>query len=24
VKEAIIYNEYHGSDHCPVGVKIEI
>lgn len=24
VKEALIYNEYHGSDHCPVGLKIEI
>ncbi len=24
VKEAIIYNEYHGSDHCPVGLKIEL
>ena len=24
VKDALIYNEYHGSDHCPVGVKIEI
>ncbi|PZR32620.1 MAG: exodeoxyribonuclease III [Azospira oryzae] len=24
VKEAIIYNEYHGSDHCPVGLKVEI
>jgi len=23
VKEAMIYNEYHGSDHCPVGVKVE-
>jgi exodeoxyribonuclease III len=23
VKDAIIYNEYHGSDHCPVGVKID-
>lgn len=24
VKDALIYNEYHGSDHCPVGLKIEI
>jgi exodeoxyribonuclease III len=24
VKEAHIYNEYHGSDHCPVGLKIEL
>jgi exodeoxyribonuclease-3 len=24
VKDAMIYNEYHGSDHCPVGLKIEI
>lgn len=24
VKEAHIYNEYMGSDHCPVGLKIEI
>lgn len=24
VKEAIIYNEYHGSDHCPVGLKVEV
>jgi exodeoxyribonuclease III len=24
VKEALIYNEYHGSDHCPVGLKIEV
>jgi len=23
VKDAMIYNEYHGSDHCPVGVMIE-
>jgi len=23
VEEGIIYNEYHGSDHCPVGLKIE-
>ncbi len=22
VKEALIYNEYHGSDHCPVGIRI--
>ncbi|MCE2997903.1 MAG: exodeoxyribonuclease III [Cyclobacteriaceae bacterium] len=24
VRDALIYNEYHGSDHCPVGLKIEI
>jgi exodeoxyribonuclease-3 len=24
VKDAMIYNEYHGSDHCPVGLKIEL
>ncbi len=24
VEEAIIYNEYFGSDHCPVGLKINI
>ncbi len=24
VKDAFIYNEYHGSDHCPVGVKMEL
>ena len=24
VKDAMIYNEYHGSDHCPVGVEIEL
>ncbi len=24
VKEALIFNEYHGSDHCPVGLKIEL
>ena len=24
VKEALIYNEYLGSDHCPVALKIEI
>ena len=24
VKDALIYNEHHGSDHCPVGLKIEI
>ena len=23
-KDALIYNEYHGSDHCPVGFKIEL
>ncbi len=24
VKEALVYNEYHGSDHCPVGLKLEV
>ncbi|MBS1490167.1 MAG: exodeoxyribonuclease III [Bacteroidetes bacterium] len=24
LKEALIYNEYHGSDHCPVGLKIAV
>lgn len=24
IKDALIYNEYFGSDHCPVGLKIEI
>jgi len=24
VKDALIYNEYHGSDHCPVGLKIDL
>lgn len=24
VKEAIVYDQYHGSDHCPVGIKIEL
>lgn len=24
VKGAMIYNEYHGSDHCPVGLEIEL
>jgi exodeoxyribonuclease-3 len=24
VKDAMIYNEYLGSDHCPVGLKIEL
>jgi exodeoxyribonuclease-3 len=24
VKDALIYNQYHGSDHCPVALKIEI
>ncbi len=24
VKDAMIYNEHHGSDHCPVGIRIEI
>jgi exodeoxyribonuclease III len=23
VKDALIYNEYYGSDHCPVGVRVE-
>lgn len=23
VKSASIYNEYHGSDHCPVGIEVE-
>lgn len=23
VKDAMIYNEYHGSDHCPVGLKLD-
>lgn len=23
VKDGVIYNEYHGSDHCPVGLKVE-
>jgi len=23
VKDALIYNEYFGSDHCPVGLRIE-
>ena len=23
VKDSRIFNEYHGSDHCPVGIKIE-
>lgn len=23
VQDAMIYNEYHGSDHCPVGLRIE-
>ncbi len=23
VKDAMIYNEHHGSDHCPVGVKVD-
>jgi exodeoxyribonuclease-3 len=23
-KDAMIYNEYHGSDHCPVGLKIDL
>ncbi len=24
VKDAFIYDQYHGSDHCPVGLKIEL
>lgn len=24
VKDALIYNEYHGSDHCPVGLKVDL
>lgn len=24
IKEALIYNECHGSDHCPVAIKIDI
>lgn len=24
VKEALVYNEYHGSDHCPVGLNLEV
>ncbi len=24
VKDAMIYDQYHGSDHCPVGLKIEL
>jgi exodeoxyribonuclease-3 len=24
VKDAMIYDEYHGSDHCPVGLKINL
>ena len=24
VKDALIYDQYHGSDHCPVGLKIEL
>lgn len=23
IKDAMIYNEYHGSDHCPVGIRLE-
>lgn len=23
-QDAMIYNEYHGSDHCPVGLKIDL
>jgi exodeoxyribonuclease-3 len=23
VKQAMIYNEYLGSDHCPVGLRLE-
>jgi exodeoxyribonuclease-3 len=24
IKDALIYNEYFGSDHCPIGLKIEL
>lgn len=24
VKDSLIFNEYHGSDHCPVGLRIDI
>jgi exodeoxyribonuclease-3 len=24
VKDAMIYNEFHGSDHCPVAIKLEV
>ena len=24
IKDALIYNEYYGSDHCPVGVKLKV
>jgi len=24
VKDAMIYNEFHGSDHCPVGLKVDL
>lgn len=24
VKDAMIYNEFYGSDHCPVGLKVEL
>ena len=24
VQEAAIYNEYHGSDHCPVAIRIDL
>jgi exodeoxyribonuclease III len=24
VKDALIYNEYYGSDHCPVGIRIDL
>ena len=24
IKDALIYNEYNGSDHCPVGLKINL
>jgi exodeoxyribonuclease III len=24
VKDAMIYNEFHGSDHCPVAIKLDI
>ena len=24
VKEAIIYKDVYGSDHCPIGVEVEV
>ncbi len=24
LKDAMIYNEYYGSDHCPVGLQLEV